>query len=541
MKKLRRVCSILLSIIIILSALAINNINSDAMSPWVDYNVDDHSFKIYMYPYGGLRVNESIHGSTHCNYVNASTGLNFTYEAKEILTDKSGNRIWADEVLKEGETYHYFVEIYTLKDNGKTYSIGDCTVNFRNGAKQFDKTFYTNPQLKKISDNKITFECDIMFQPIPVGNLGTMTIDLTKGDYVFDFDTDYYRLMNTLFNNKNVRVTQNESDKSIVVDIDNDGNDDFEYRFIDGGHCIFRKLKTNSIPNIYNFEISSDSLQGLDKYEHYYTDVSLIFNLYDLSKAEISGVTDKNWTGSAITQSVAVKYDGKELKSGQDYNISYKDNTNPGTASIIITGTGLYTGTVTKTFKINKTDNGSNNNNNNNDSNVPVINGTVHGNVEDGLWVELPDGSYPKNQWGIVNGKKYYFDSKGYAASNEYADGKWFNLDGSVNEAYSMVWKSDANGWWIEDKSGWYPVSKWLKIDGCWYYFTKTGYMDYSEYRDGCWLGADGAWVEEYYGGHWSSDSYGWWYEDATGWYPVSQWVWIDGVHYYFNADGYLQ
>ena len=65
--------------------------------------------------------------------------------------------------------------------------------------------------------------------------------------------------------------------------------------------------------------------------------------------------------------------------------------------------------------------------------------------------------------------------------------------------------------------------------------------MDYSEYRDGCWLGSDGAWVEEYYGGHWCSDSTGWWYEDASGWYPQSQYLWIDGVNYYFGADGYMQ
>ena len=64
--------------------------------------------------------------------------------------------------------------------------------------------------------------------------------------------------------------------------------------------------------------------------------------------------------------------------------------------------------------------------------------------------------------------------------------------------------------------------------------------MDYSEYRDGCWLGEDGAWVEEYYGGHWMSDSTGWWYEDASGWYPVSRWVWIDGNCYYFEASGYM-
>ena len=182
-----------------------------------------------------------------------------------------------------------------------------------------------------------------------------------------------------------------------------------------------------------------------------------------------------------------------------------------------------------------------NGNKENDNENIPVIEGTEHGNVETGLWVEKPDGTYPVSQWAIVNGKKYYFDKRGYAASNEYADGKWFNADGTLDESFSMEWKSNENGWWIEDKSGWYPVSRWLKIDGYYYYFNEKGYMAYSEYRDGCWLGADGAWVEEYSGGHWSQDANGWWYEDSAGWYPVSQYLWIDGTRYWFNANGYWE
>ena len=124
--------------------------------------------------------------------------------------------------------------------------------------------------------------------------------------------------------------------------------------------------------------------------------------------------------------------------------------------------------------------------------------------------------------------------------SNEWIDGKWYNSDGSQTYKPTGSWKSDETGWWFEDSSGWYPISQWQKIDGKWYYFTETGYMDYSEYRDGCWLGADGAWVEEYYGAQWKMDATGWGDEDASGWYPVNEWVWIDGVNYFFKSDGYL-
>lgn len=122
---------------------------------------------------------------------------------------------------------------------------------------------------------------------------------------------------------------------------------------------------------------------------------------------------------------------------------------------------------------------------------------------------------------------------------NEWVDGKWYDADGNQTYSGTMIWKSNDKGWWIEDSEGWYPVSQWQKIDGKWYYFTADGYMDYSEYRDGCWLGSDGAWVEDYYGGTWKQDSSGWWYEDSSGWYPQNQWVWIDGINYYFNARGY--
>ena len=124
--------------------------------------------------------------------------------------------------------------------------------------------------------------------------------------------------------------------------------------------------------------------------------------------------------------------------------------------------------------------------------------------------------------------------------SSEWVDGKWYNEDGTQTYKGTLSWKQNEKGWWVEDSDGWYPSNQWQKIDGKWYFFTADGYMDYSEYREGCWLGADGAWDESYSGGHWMQDAKGWWYEDASGWYPQSQFVWIDGVQYWFGADGYM-
>ncbi len=121
---------------------------------------------------------------------------------------------------------------------------------------------------------------------------------------------------------------------------------------------------------------------------------------------------------------------------------------------------------------------------------------------------------------------------------NEWINGKWYDKNGKQSYGPRGGWRRNSKGWWFEDSSGWYPHSQWQKIDGYWYYFTADGYMDYSEYRDGCWLRSDGSWDERYSSGTWHLDSKGWWYSDGN-WYPASQSLWVDGTKYHFNSSGY--
>lgn len=74
----------------------------------------------------------------------------------------------------------------------------------------------------------------------------------------------------------------------------------------------------------------------------------------NISNCTILAVPAQNYTGSAITPGVTVSYGGKNLAQGTDYTVSYSNNVNAGTASIIITGKGNYTGTKTINFVINK-------------------------------------------------------------------------------------------------------------------------------------------------------------------------------------------
>ncbi len=71
-----------------------------------------------------------------------------------------------------------------------------------------------------------------------------------------------------------------------------------------------------------------------------------------LSKVTIGDFPDKTYTGLSI-QPVVVPEDGNTaLTEDTDYTVSYGANTNVGKATITVTGTGNYTGTVSKEWNI---------------------------------------------------------------------------------------------------------------------------------------------------------------------------------------------
>lgn len=66
--------------------------------------------------------------------------------------------------------------------------------------------------------------------------------------------------------------------------------------------------------------------------------------------------TESSYTYSCerIRPEVSVKMNGEELAQGTDYKVGYSNNFNAGTAKAEIQGIGKYSGTITKTFEIEK-------------------------------------------------------------------------------------------------------------------------------------------------------------------------------------------
>ena len=72
-----------------------------------------------------------------------------------------------------------------------------------------------------------------------------------------------------------------------------------------------------------------------------------------ISKASVTLSTSTYaYDGKAKKPGVTVKLNGKTLKNGTDYTVSYSNNTKVGTATVKITGKGNYTGSVSKTYSI---------------------------------------------------------------------------------------------------------------------------------------------------------------------------------------------
>lgn len=71
----------------------------------------------------------------------------------------------------------------------------------------------------------------------------------------------------------------------------------------------------------------------------------------------IRGLTDRDYTGAAITfPDLRVYYGKTRLTFKTDYIVGYQANVNAGTATVIITGLGNYTGRIVETFQINQLD-----------------------------------------------------------------------------------------------------------------------------------------------------------------------------------------
>ena len=263
--------------------------------------------------------------------------------------------------------------------------------------------------------------------------------------------------------------------------------------------------------------------------------------------------TSYTYTGKAIKPTVKVSVNGVALESGTDYKIAYSNNVNPGKASVKVTGMGLYSGSVTKTFQIAalplskgsmalaytaamKTGKAIKPSVTVRYSGKTLVAGTDYtvsykGNVNagtatvtvtgkgkyggtlkrsftifnkfsgwklySGKWYYGSSGSLASG-WRSVSGKKYYFNrtTKVMMTGVLSLSGKYYYL--GSDGAQKTGWQKPGSYWYYFGESGGAASIGWKKIGGTWYYFKSNGRMvtgtvtiDGKRYR----FASSGAWI----------------------------------------------
>ena len=108
-------------------------------------------------------------------------------------------------------------------------------------------------------------------------------------------------------------------------------------------------------------------------------------------------------------------------------------------------------------------------------------------------WYKHADGSYTTNDWEKINGVWYRFDNSGWMQTGWVKDGSWYYLDGSG--AMKTGWLKDNGSWYYLQDSGAMKTG-WMKVSSKWYYAYSSGELAINTTTpDGYRVNYNGEWV----------------------------------------------
>lgn len=119
-----------------------------------------------------------------------------------------------------------------------------------------------------------------------------------------------------------------------------------------------RKLTDNkdySTEYINNLNVGTANVivTGLGDFSMLITKVDFAIIAVSIDKAEIASIPTQTVNGQTPCEpKLKIKFNGKTLREGEDYTVSYKNNKSAGTATAIIKGIGNFKGTASVDFNI---------------------------------------------------------------------------------------------------------------------------------------------------------------------------------------------
>ena len=253
-------------------------------------------------------------------------------------------------------------------------------------------------------------------------------------------------------------------------------------------------------------------------------------------------VEDQTYTGLELMPEIVVRYQGSIIDPGC-YDAAYSNNVEVGTASVVVTFKGNYSGSAMGSFRIEAAAHESGWAFEDGAWRFYLDDGTALTDEwaqKDGEWFYLgPDGTIVTSEWISYGGLWYFVNDEGNPVFSEWVfyEGQWYFVNAYGNPVVNN-WVSYGGKWYFVNVYGNPVVSDWVYYRGAWYFVNAKGNPVVSD-----WVYYRGAWYFVNAKGNpvvsdWVSYAGQWYYVNSKGNPVVSSWVSYGGKWYYVDAKG---
>ncbi|MCR5486809.1 MAG: Ig-like domain-containing protein [Lachnospiraceae bacterium] len=228
-----------------------------------------------------------------------------------------------DQLYSPGKAIKPVVTIY---DGTRLLIEGvDYQVSYKNNKKAADKNSARPPMAVIKGNGNYSGTLELPFTILPVSLMGNVSAE------------DIYLAYNKKVQRKIPAVKY--AGKALAL------NKDFTVKYVEEAEAVRGAFQE---PGTWTIQITGENnYTGSISVNEVITDKPLIL------KAKVSKLKNMKYTGKPLTQEYTVAFGAKgKLKEGEDYKAEWINNTEVGTASLVLTGINEYAGTKTVAFKI---------------------------------------------------------------------------------------------------------------------------------------------------------------------------------------------
>lgn len=253
--------------------------------------------------------------------------------------------IYPDVTICDYERMTADKKVYNLDESGRNgdYVSGTTQQGFIN---VFD--IENKERIKEVTffESSLTAKCQIFYVPIDSNGIPDVFQKVAISDEVSIPYSGYH----TIPVNKDINLT-NGTKCGIMVYVKNSNTATMGVEYTIGkAKATLNKGESflcDSFGNITDFKD-----KNLSNYGNF--SIKLVTEQYDvpISACEVEAISNRRYNGNKKRPTPEITYNGIALTQGKDYTLSYENNVYAGTATVIITGIGNYTGTRRVNFTI---------------------------------------------------------------------------------------------------------------------------------------------------------------------------------------------